>query len=98
MSATNMRCALLVTVAILTVGCVALADTTTKVKVKCAICDHRYEATLTASSLQLGQRLDLRPEPFWGIVSPPRVAVCPKCSFVEYREDETYSKDELKIL
>ncbi len=48
--------------------------------------------------MQLGQQLDLRPTPFWGIVSPPRVAVCPKCGFVEFREDGKYAKDELKAL
>jgi uncharacterized protein (DUF2225 family) len=98
MSATITRRALLVAVAILPAGSLTLADTSVKVKVKCAICDHEYQATLTASSLQLGQRLDLRPEPFWSIVSPPRVAVCPQCGFVEFREDGKYPKNELKTL
>ena len=83
---------------ILPVGGLALADTSVRAKVKCAVCNHQYEATFTASSLQLGQRLDLRPVPFWGIVSPRRVAVCPKCGFVEFREDAKYTKDELKAL
>jgi uncharacterized protein (DUF2225 family) len=88
----------IVVVAILPLGSLIFADTSVQVKVKCAICEHEYEATLTASSLQLGQRLDLRPLPFWGIVSPPRVAVCPKCGFVEFHEDGKYPKDELKAL
>jgi uncharacterized protein (DUF2225 family) len=83
---------------ILVVGSLTLADTTVKAKVKCAICEHEYEATFTASSFQSGQRLDLRPLPFRSIVSPPRVAVCPKCAFVEFREDSKYPKDELKAL
>src|SRR5262249_39694119 len=62
------------------------------------ICEHEYEATFTASSFQSGQRLDLRPLHFPGIVSPRRVAVCPKCGFVEFREDAKYPKDELKAV
>jgi Uncharacterized protein conserved in bacteria (DUF2225) len=102
MSATIFRRALLVATllvtTILVVGSVTLADTSVKAKVKCAICDHEYEATFTASSSQSDQRLDLRPLPFRSIVSPPRVAVCPKCGFVEFREDAKYPKDELKAL
>lgn len=98
MPVTISRRALVVAVANLMVGSFALADTTIDVKVKCAICDHEYQATLTGSSLQLGQRLDLRPEPHWAIVSPPRVAVCPKCGFVDIHENEKYPADELKIL
>ncbi len=102
MSPTIFRRALLVATllvpTILLVGSRTLADTTVKAKVKCAICEHEYEATLTASSFQSGQRLDLRPLPFRSIVSPPRVAVCPKCGFVEFREDAKYPMDELKAM
>lgn len=102
MSATIFRRALFVATllvpTILVVRSVTLADTTVKAKIKCAICEHEYEATLTASSFQSGQRLDLRPLHFPGIVSPTRVAVCPKCGFVEFREDAKYPKDELKAV
>jgi hypothetical protein len=103
MSTSFSRRACLLAVGILPVGILLVssltrADTSVKAKVKCAICEHEYEATLTASSLQLGQRLDLRPVPSYAIVSPPRVAVCPKCGFVEYREDAKYPEEELKVV
>jgi uncharacterized protein (DUF2225 family) len=102
MSATIFRRALLVATLLvpttLVVTSVTRADSTVKAKVKCGICEHEYEGTFTASSFQSGQRLDLRPLRFPGIVSPPRVAVCPKCGFVEYREDAKYPQDELKAV
>jgi len=73
-----------------------VAETVVKVKIKCAICEEQYEATLTASYTQLGQRLDLRP--VGHLTSPPRIAVCPKCGFVDFRDGEMYPKDELKEL
>src|SRR5262245_53459873 len=98
MLTTLSRRAMLTAVANLTVGSLAIADTSFKRKVKCAVCDCEYEATLTGSSLKLGQRLDLRPVPYYFIVSPERVAVCPKCGFVEFREKEKYPANEVKAL
>jgi hypothetical protein len=74
----------------------SLAETTAEVDIKCAVCENRYKAILTASSLQLGQRLDL--QRVGAIHEPPRIAVCGKCGFVEYREDAKYPDEELKVV
>lgn len=73
-----------------------LADTFREVKISCQICEQQYEAKLTASQTQFGQRLDLRP--IGALASPPRIPVCPKCGFVDFLDGKEYPKDELKAI
>jgi uncharacterized protein (DUF2225 family) len=72
------------------------ADTSKEVPITCPICDRQYNARVTTSEFRSGQRLDLRP--LGELVSPPRVPVCPKCGFVDYRHGKDYPEGELKDL
>jgi uncharacterized protein (DUF2225 family) len=96
MEFTMTRRAALVGLASLACGRWATADTFRTVKRTCPICSTEYETNVTASGTQLGVRLDLRP--IGPIASPPRIGVCTKCEFVDFRHGEEYPEKELKTL
>ncbi|MBI5393735.1 MAG: DUF2225 domain-containing protein [Verrucomicrobia bacterium] len=76
---------------ILTVVCllcaapILLAHTSGTVKKTCPLCASNFEAEMDMSGSQFGVRLDLKP--LGPIAVPWRVAVCPKCHFVLFKED-----------
>jgi hypothetical protein len=72
------------------------ADTRVVCDETCPLCGQKFQARLAASGTQFGQRLDLRP--IGPIASPWPLAVCPKCGFVLYKDDNKYAGEELKAL
>ena len=78
-------------------GPIALADTKIVVEEVCPLCRTKFKATLAGSGYQSNIRLDLRP--IGAIASPWPLAVCTKCGFVLYKDqEEEYSEDELKAV
>lgn len=51
----------------------------------CPVCEQQFEAEMDMSGTQTGIRLDLKPLGF--TAAPWRVAVCPKCNFVLYKDE-----------
>jgi Uncharacterized protein conserved in bacteria (DUF2225) len=80
----------------LTCGPNLLADTRRIVEKVCPLCHTKFKALLAMSGTQFNIRLDLRP--IGPIMSPWPLAVCTKCGFVLYKDDDKYSDDELKAL
>ncbi len=74
---------------------VAHASTFREVEVTCPLCETKFKTHLQMSGTRFAQRLDLKPV---GPISAPwPLAICPKDSFVIYKEEFTPSeKDRLK--
>lgn len=51
----------------------------------CPLCGHEFEAEMDMSGTQFGVRLDLKP--LGPTAAPWRVAVCPRCHFVLFKDD-----------
>jgi hypothetical protein len=62
----------------------------------CLLCQTKFTAVLDGSGTTSGQRLDLKP--LGSIRAPWRLPVCPKCRFVQYKEKEKFTKEELTAL
>ena len=62
----------------------AMADTIVMVDKTCPLCEEKFTARLDGSGTQLGMRLDLKP--LGHISAPWRVAVCPKCKYVFFKD------------
>lgn len=95
MSQSNCRRTFLAATLIAICGPRSVADTFSIEKRVCPICSTNYETAVTNSATVLGSRLDMRP--IGGVKSPPRIGVCTKCGFVDYRHGEKYPKEELAI-
>ncbi len=75
----------------------AMAGTSEKVEKECPLCSTKFEFELPVPMTRPGTRLDLKPNGLDG--ASLRLAVCPKCSFVVFK-DEFGAKetDTLKAL
>ncbi len=70
----------------------ALAHTKGLVDKTCPICGTEFKAEMDLSGTKFGVRLDFKP--LGPIEAPWRLAVCPQCNFVLYKDDLTSEKRE----
>jgi hypothetical protein len=81
---------------ILVIPLKASASTFREVEVTCPLCETKFKTHLQMSGTTFGQRLDLKP--IGPIAAPWPLAICPKDSFVLFKENFTEpEKDRLRI-